>query len=228
MYLGTVLTQVVRALMPFSWVWDSIYDDLLVTTSWVASDHLQNSDYYRITTDFANDLLRNNYNANGKSFDWLRTTGVSLGGGLALITGAQTDAYAFAYSGPNPTLGRKTFNPPISMQQLKEKVINIKPDNDFVSSIGDVVPNSQLVRCRDWPAKVHNCHSFWRIFCEYMYTCGSPVDRSGALCICAEKWGYPKPIATGDRTFEQACAEEEQTLIDNLGDIFAPAEYADY
>lgn len=225
MYLGTVLTQLVRAVMPFSWIWDGIYPDLLATTSWVASDHLQKSDYYRITTDFANDLLLNNYTVDGKSFQWLRTTGVSLGGGLALITGAQTDAYAFAYSGPNPTLGRKAWNPPIDMQQLKERVVNIKPENDFVSSIGDVVPNHQLVRCRDWPAKRQNCHSFWRIFCEYLYTCGSPVDRSGAFCDCVANWGYPKPIPTGNRTFEQACVEEEAALKDSLGDIFKETDY---
>ena len=136
------------------------------------------------TTEFVNDLLLNDYSPspNGKRFDWLRTTGVSLGGGLALITGAQTDAYAFAFSGPNPTLARKTWNPPISLNNLKERVINIKPENDFVSSIGDVVPNYQLVRCRDWPAREHNCHSFWRIFCEYMYTCGSPSGKQMVAC----------------------------------------------
>ncbi len=119
--------------MPFSWVWNPIYPDLIATTSWLASDHLSKSDYYKITTEFANDLLINNYTYNGKSFQWLRTTGVSLGGGLALITGGQTDAYAFAFSGPNPTLGRKSFDPAISMEQLKENVLNIKPDNDLVS-----------------------------------------------------------------------------------------------
>lgn len=184
LYIGSVLTQLVRGLMPFSWLWDDSYDDLLLTTSWVASDHLQQSDYYRITTEFVNDLLLNDYSPspNGKRFDWLRTTGVSLGGGLALITGAQTDAYAFAFSGPNPTLARKTWDPPISLNNLKERVINIKPENDFVSSIGDVVPNYQLVRCRDWPAREHNCHSFWRIFCEYMYTCGSPSGKQMVAC----------------------------------------------
>jgi len=225
LYIGTVLTQVVRAAMPFSWIWDSIYPDLLATTTWVATDHLQKSEYYRFTTDFANDVLLNNYTVNGKSYQWLRTTGVSLGGGLALITGAQTDAWAFAFSGPNPTLGRKSFHPPISMQNLKEKVMNIKPDNDLISSIGDLVPNNQLVRCRTWPAKVYNCHSFWRIFCEYMYTCGSPEGRAGALCVCVSKWGYPEPIRRGGNlTFQEACDAEEANLISELGDIFGDAE----
>jgi len=86
MYLGTALGMVVRALMPFSWLWNPIYPDLLQTTSWVASDQLQKSEYYKVTTDFVNDLLVDGYSVNGKSFQWLRSTGVSLGGGLALIT----------------------------------------------------------------------------------------------------------------------------------------------
>lgn len=90
LYCGTVLTMVVRYAMPFSWLWDSIYDDLVATTTWVASDHLQQSEYYRVTTDFVNEVL-GGYSVNGTGFNWLRSTGVSLGGGLALITGAQTD-----------------------------------------------------------------------------------------------------------------------------------------
>ena len=86
MYLGTALGMVVRALMPFSWLWNPVYPDLLQTTSWVASDQLQKSEYYRVTTDFVNDLLVDGYSVNGKTFQWLRSTGVSLGGGLALIT----------------------------------------------------------------------------------------------------------------------------------------------
>ena len=95
-----------------------------------------------------------------------------------------------------------------------------------VSSIGDLVPNNQLVQCREWPAVFHNCHDFWRILCEYLYTCGSPADRAGAFCDCAEKWGYPKPIptGTGNRTFEQACAEELDTMKDALGDVFSDQE----
>ena len=90
LYCGTVLTMVVRYAMPFSWLWDSIYDDLVATTTWVASEHLQQSEYYRVTTDFVNEVL-GGYSVNGTGFNWLRSTGVSLGGGLALITGAQTD-----------------------------------------------------------------------------------------------------------------------------------------
>jgi len=63
---------------------------------------------------------------------------------LVSLQGAQTDAYAFAYSSPNPTLARKTWNPPISMEELKDRVVNIKPDPDMVSSLGDLVPMISL------------------------------------------------------------------------------------
>lgn len=78
-----------------------------------------------------------------------------------------------------------------------------------------------------WPAKAHNCHSFWRIFCEYTYSCGSPADRAGVLCDCAQKWGYPKPIPTGNRTFEQACVEELDAMEDSLGNIFSEFPWKD-
>lgn len=111
------------------------------------------------------------------------------------------------------------------MEQLEEKVFNNKPHPDLVSSLGDLVPNHQLVRCRTWPAKVTNCHSFWRIMCEYMYTCGSPEDRAGAMCVCVEKWGYPEPTRRGGNlTFTEACAKEEENMVAELGDIFGEAE----
>ena len=140
---------------------------------------------------------------------------------LVFFQGAQTDAYAFAYSSPNPTLARKTWNPPISMEELKDRVVNIKPDPDMVSSLGDLVPNHQLVRCRmkdtaDEQVK-NNCHSFWRTFCEYTYTCGSPIDRAGALCVCSQRWGYPEPVrkpdSTSELSFDEACAQEEASFV---------------
>ena len=147
---------------------------------------------------------------------------------LVFFQGAQTDAYAFAYSSPNPTLARKTWDPPISMEELKDRVVNIKPDPDMVSSLGDLVPNHQLVRCRmkdtaDEQVK-NNCHSFWRTFCEYTYTCGSPIDRAGALCVCSQRWGYPEPVrkpdSTSELSFDEACAQEEASVRANVDQPF--------
>ena len=107
------------------------------------------------------------------------------------------------------------------MQQLKERVIYIKPDNDPISSIGDLVPNYQLIQCPEWPAVLHNCHDFWRMLCKYTYACGTSADRAGAFYNCAEKWGYPEPIPTENRTFGQVCSAELDTMKDALGDVFS-------
>jgi lipase ATG15 len=47
-------------------------------------------------------------------------TGHSLGGGLAIISGAQAGALAVALSGPNAMLSRKSFRPSLSVDSLNE------------------------------------------------------------------------------------------------------------
>lgn len=204
LYLSSILMQVVRAFMPFGWLFQDIYDDLIGAVSWISSEQLENAAYYRVTTDFVNDLLENNYTYNGKSFDTLRTTGVSLGGGIALITGAQTNAFAVAFAGPNPTLARKTFFPPLELQAINTHLINIYPQGDYISLIGDLPRNRQQLQCRT--SAFGGCHSFFRSWCELYYSCGS--QPRPVLCLCPD-YGYPEPIQNGTRTFAQACAEEE-------------------
>ena len=53
---------------------------------------------------------------------------------------------------PSPFLQTATIDTcdTLSMEELKTKVINIKPETDFISSIGDVVPNRELVQCRKY------------------------------------------------------------------------------
>jgi len=58
----------------------------------------------------------------GYDFSNLRVTGVSLGGGLAIITGAQTDAYTVAISGLGATLSREALDPPIELEKLNAQV----------------------------------------------------------------------------------------------------------
>lgn len=207
LYMSSILTQIVRYIQPFAWLWSPIWDDLIASVSWVSSERLNKAAYYRITTQFVNDVIHNNFTHDGKSYHTLRTTGVSLGGGIALITGAQTGAYTLAIAGVNPTLGRLTFDPPISLEALNTRVLNVVPDRDFISHIGDPPRLTQKLECRSLPSDIGSCHSFWRIFCEFLYTCGSKPRP--VLCTCAEKFGYPEPIQNGTRTFTEACAEEE-------------------
>ena len=57
----------------------------------------------------------------------------SLGGGLAMITGAQTQRPAVALSGPNNVLSRKSFSPSLSKEDLDRLTFNIIPDRDPVA-----------------------------------------------------------------------------------------------
>ena len=152
--------------MPLNWLWSGIYDDLIAAISWWGSDNLSEAAYYKITTAFVNDLTQNDYSYNGKTFHTLRMTGVSLGGGIAMITGAQTEAYAVAISGINPVLGRHTFDPPLSQYDIDNKILNVHPASDFKSEIGDLPRLYQEIECRDTGVSPTNCHSFYRGKCK--------------------------------------------------------------
>jgi lipase ATG15 len=214
LYMTSILMQFVRAALPLGWIFEDVYDDLITAVGWIGSEHLRKSAYYTVTTAFVNDLLQNNYTDRGKSFNTLRITGVSLGGGIAMITGAQTDANAVVFAGINPTLARQTFVPPLSLEAINTRLFNVHPEGDFKSLIGDLPRNFQKIGCIAPRSESSGCHSFWRGFCEFMVTCGSetrPVD-----CRCVQNYGYPKPIQNGTRSFEQACAEEE-AIVKELG-----------
>ena len=84
-----------------------------------------------------NDILENGYGESyGNNFTDMHITGVSLGGGLAIITGAQTNAYAVAFSGLGATLGRYTFDPPIEIEKLNAQTFNFIPERDYIAMIG--------------------------------------------------------------------------------------------
>ena len=53
--------------------------------------------------------------------NWTDFAGHSLGGGLSIITGAQTGTPAVALSGPNAMLSRRSFDPRISIEDLDSK-----------------------------------------------------------------------------------------------------------
>jgi putative lipase involved disintegration of autophagic bodies len=60
-----------------------------------------------------------------EKYSGVAITGHSLGGGIAIISGAQTGTMAVALSGPNAILSRNTFEPPVTIEQLSQ--------NTFVS-----------------------------------------------------------------------------------------------
>lgn len=218
LWSSAFLAQIVRAFIPFGWIWTPILDNLVTAVNFVESESLKKVAYYKVTTGFINDVLENNYTFAGKSFHTLRITGASLGGGLAVISGAQTRANAVAISGLNGGLSRHTFEPPLTHEQLDTRVFNVIPDRDIIARIGDRSRLFQEIDCKAPANSLLGCHSMWRSVCELMYTCGTRSGDRPVLCRCVQNFGFPEPIQNGTRTFAEACEEEEAILMQEMNE----------
>ena len=189
-------------MVPLGGIWGPIYDDLVYLANTVQSSNLKKSSTYTVTTQFVNDILSG---WGDNPFTTLRLTGHSLGGGTAIITGAQTGVSTIALSGPNAMLSRHTFDPPLTADQLNTRVINIIPDRDIVPRIDDPGSLVQRIFCRAPPYSLFGCHSGHRSLCELSFQCGSegrPIN-----CWCVSKYGYPKPIQNGTLSWDEACSD---------------------
>jgi lipase ATG15 len=82
----------------------------------IESESIKQASYYKYTGAFVN-FIRDQPD----TYQGVAITGHSLGGGLAIITGAQTGVPAVALSGPNAMLSRKSFDPPVSVEDLNTK-----------------------------------------------------------------------------------------------------------
>jgi len=202
------LAQTVKWLLPYGWIWDPFLDELVYFVNWVQTNTIKKVSYYRVTTAFVNDLFTE-YGRD--SYDTLRVTGASLGGGLAIITGAQTNAPAVAISGPNVELSRNTVTPPVTMDQINRNVFDFVPDRDYIVRLGGRARNAQEAECLAPNSNLFGCHSMWRSVCEIQYRCGS--NGRPFICRCVQKFGYPLPTQNGTRSLELACEEQEQAFL---------------
>lgn len=125
----------------------------------IQSESLKKVSYYTVTTAFINDVLAG---YGGASYDTLRVTGASLGGGLAIITGAQTGAAAVAISGLGCELSRHTLDPPVKLSQINERVFNLIPDRDIIARVGGRPRQHQEAQCTAPKSILFGCHSMWR------------------------------------------------------------------
>lgn len=193
---GAMYSQMVRAALPFGSIWDSLLPYLVKAISFIEDNTLKEVTYYKETTAFVKKLKEDKYPN-------VQIIGHSLGGGLAMITGAQTHVPAIALSGPNGKLSRFTFDPPVNLDDLNEWTFNVIPDRDPVPRIDDLAKNYQRIACRSAPNKPVDCHYGKRSLCEILYTCGSsgrPVP-----CYCHQEYGYPKPKLVSGIEFNDAC-----------------------
>lgn len=93
----------------------SVIDQLIKAITKIESSSIESVSFYKDTTAFVN------YLKNDTQYIGVGVTGHSLGGGLSIITGAQTGIPAVALSGPNAMLSRRSFDPPISQEDLDSK-----------------------------------------------------------------------------------------------------------
>ena len=120
---------------PLGYIWEPIMDEVVLCINVVQSRKLKEVSYYHYTSEFVKTLY-NGYD--GRKYKNLRVTGASLGGGLAILTGAITGAGAIAISGLNAMYSRRTFLPPITEEQLNTRVFNTIPERDIIAHIDKV------------------------------------------------------------------------------------------
>lgn len=203
LWASASLSQMLRFMLPIGEIWTPIFPYLIYLVSVIQADSLDEVAYYKETVAFVNDLLQ-------AGQDNITITGHSLGGGLAMITGAQTQRPAVALSGPNNVLSRKSFSPSLSKEDLDRLTFNIIPDRDPVAMIDDRSMNFQKIRCLAPKSNPADCHSGMRSLCEVSYQCGT--KNRAFPCACYWKYGYPKPTAiSGNKTFEDACPKPKAT-----------------
>ena len=158
---------------------------------------IQKYAYYVETTEFIN-YIKDQY-------DKVLITGHSLGGGIALISGTQTQSTAVGLSAPNTVLGRETVNPKLELDDLKKYTFNIVPERDIFPKIGDQLA-VENIKCRADTKDSFSCHDAHRSLCEMLYSCGT-VKRP-VYCECVAKMGYPEPLSVDNNgmSFEEACS----------------------
>jgi len=203
LWTPAIFMQGLRELLPFGAVWTPAIDELFRIITKVESKSISQVSFYRDTTAFVKYLLH----SVPQKYGGVVVTGHSLGGGLAMITGAQTNVSGIALSGPNVMLSRASFNPPITAEALNTRTFNIIPEHDLVATIDQKAQNYQNIRCRTDSKDVKACHDSTRSLCEILYACGT--GNRPFLCECVTTYNYPEPKrkrgVDPNITFRQAC-----------------------
>eukprot|EP00814_Leptocylindrus_danicus_P000692 CAMPEP_0116028594 /NCGR_PEP_ID=MMETSP0321-20121206/15519_1 /TAXON_ID=163516 /ORGANISM="Leptocylindrus danicus var. danicus, Strain B650" /LENGTH=946 /DNA_ID=CAMNT_0003502573 /DNA_START=63 /DNA_END=2906 /DNA_ORIENTATION=- len=203
---AAALMQGLRLVLPLGGIWTPIMDYLIDAISSLQSHSIDKVSFYKITSDFVNELKDSGNYRN------VQVTGHSLGGGLSIITGARTNTPAVALSGPNALISHKTF-PGVTVEALNTLTFNIIPDRDIVPRLDDVARLYQKIECTAPLNDVAGCHSSTRSLCELLYQCGNgPIGsqfRRPVMCDCVTVFGYEEPTQTTGMSFAEACAQYE-------------------
>ena len=184
LWYASTLFQLVQSAMPFGFAFDALIQFCVNMLSDIEASSVTKVSYYVETTAFVNYLKKS-----GKYLN-IAITGHSLGGGLTLITGAQTQTKAIAISAPSAVMSRVAVTPEISLDQIKKHTYAVIPQMDIVPRLGGAHMNSASIKCRTGLSDMFDCHFAKRTLCELMFTCGN-VKRP-VYCECLSM-GYPEP-----------------------------------
>jgi len=200
LWIGAIGFQLTRFVVPFGSLFTPVLNKFVTIIAWLASDSIERVAFYKETTAFANKMKED------PNFGKIQVTGHSLGGGIAMITAAQSEIPGVAVSGPNAMISRQTFTPPLDVDKLNSMTFNVIPDRDVVPMIDDRAELFQEIRCITEFGDFVGCHTVFRSLCEVMFSCGS--GNRPALCTCYKDYGYPPPVAKNGttRTIEEACS----------------------
>ena len=212
------LAQTIRAFLPLGNWFTPIFQYLVQAVSWVEASSLEDVAYYKEVSAFA-EYIKGDPDLALK-YPNLLLTGHSLGGGLAMIAGAQQAIPAVGISGPNALISRLTFSPIISKESLDRWTFNVVPDRDPVPRIDDLAQNYQRIQCKSLPSDPVGCHFGVRTLCETLFTCGTKTPFSDGInfgndrpipCQCVTDYGYPEPLGEiGGLKFTEYCNQSNQ------------------
>ena len=103
-----------------------LLSELVTLINSLQSSLITQVSYYTTVTPFAE------YVRSDPDYDGVILTGHSLGGGIAIISSAQSEIPAIAISGPNAMLSRGSFSPTLSKEAPNRHTFNVVPDRDMV------------------------------------------------------------------------------------------------
>ncbi|KAL7544460.1 hypothetical protein ACHAWF_007839 [Thalassiosira exigua] len=198
LWYAPALFQLVQGAMPFGSAFNALVHLCVNMLAVLETANLKKVSYYVETTAFVNYLRKS------EKYTDIKITGHSLGGGLALITGAQTQTMAVGVSAPNTVMGRSSVTPEISLDDLEQYTYNLIPQRDIVGQLGGKAKFASI-KCRAGINEPFGCHYAYRSLCELMYTCGN-VKRP-VYCECVDVLGYPEPTAIdgSGTSFQSTC-----------------------
>ena len=202
----TVLYQVLRVLLPFGEVWTPILPYMVRGIATIEGSAMDDLRLYQQTRKFVSFVKQQ---VSEGVYKGVSVVGHSLGGGLAIINGAQEGVKSFALSAPNTMLTRKSIEPAVSAEALDQYTFNVIPDRDITSMMDDPAKNVQEIRCIAEKSDTVACNHAQRSFCEILYSCGT--GPRPVLCDCAE-YGYPLPtvkVELMEESFEEACGYDK-------------------